>query len=303
MEPIDRFLAGPASPTLLDALRDQFVVHGDGSLASELAKVVKLAQHLSGTTLIQQDHADNTIFLILLGEVSIVINGQEIARRHANQHVGEMALLDPSARRSASVIARGIVVTAQVTERDFTALASKYPLLWRRIAAELGNRLRQRSGFIREKNETPILFFGSSSESLPIVNALVDGLHSAPFITRPWHRGIFVASQFPIDDLAKQVTQADFAALVLSPDDEVISRSIMSDAPRDNVLLELGLFIGSLGRSRTFLIVPRDVNIKIPTDIFGLTPIRFSLKGGSLTDNLAPVCRELVELVARQGSR
>jgi len=303
IEPIARFSGGADSPTLIEALCNQFVVHGDRDLARELANVAKLTQYPQGTFIIQQDNADNSIILILLGEVSIVINGQEIARRHGGQHVGEMALIDPAARRSASVVARGPVVTAEVTEHDFTDLAHKYPLLWRRIAAELGSRLRQRSTFIRPKNETPILFLGSSSESLPIVKALVDGLSSAPFITRPWHRGVFAASQFAIDALAKQVAQADFAALVLGPDDEVTSRSVTFDAPRDNVLLELGLFIGALGRSRTFFIVPRDANVKIPTDILGLTPIRFSLTGNSLDTNVAPVCQHLVELIAKQGSR
>ena len=34
------------------------------------------------------------------------------------------------------------------------------------------------------------------------------------------------------------------AALVLAPDDTVISRDVTSTAPRDNVVFELGLFMG-----------------------------------------------------------
>jgi predicted nucleotide-binding protein len=303
MQAIDRFAGEPGARTFVEALRDQFVVHGDASLAVEIAQLAVLEQHAPGTVIIMQDHADNDIFLILIGEVSIIINGQEISRRHAGQHVGEMALLDPGARRSASVVAREPVVTAKVSEAQFTSLADKYPSLWRRIACELGARLRQRTAFIRPKNEVPILFIGSSSESLPIVKELEEALRSAPFITRPWHRGIFAASQFPIDDLAKQVVQTDFAVLVLGPDDQVLSRAVTSDAPRDNVLLELGLFIGALGRSRTVLIVPSDVSIKIPTDLLGLTPIRFSLKAETLSDSLASVCEELKQLVSGLGAR
>lgn len=171
------------------------------------------------------------------------------------------------------------------------------------VAAELGNRLRQRTRFIRQKNETPILFIGSSTESLPVVKAIVGGLKRAPFIVRPWTGGVFSASQFPIDDLTKQVFDCDFAALVLGPDDQILSRGTSSNAPRDNVLFELGLFMGALERARTFLIVPGDVAVKIPTDILGLTPLRFKSRSGMLADNLVPVCKELFALLRKLGAR
>jgi hypothetical protein len=222
MQPIDRFAGGPTARPLLEALRNQYIVQGDNALAAELAKVAKLTQYAPGTCIIQQGHPDNDVFFILIGEVSIAINGQEIARRQAGQHVGEMALLDHAAQRSATVIARDTVVLAAVSEAAFSVIAANYPNSWRRIAAELGNRLRQRGRFIRQKNDTPILFIGSSRESLPVVNAVVDGLKSAPFIVRPWTGGVFSPSQFPIDDLTRQVFHCDFAALVLGPDDEVL---------------------------------------------------------------------------------
>lgn len=300
MEPLDRF---SASGALIEALRGQFIVHGDSALATELTKAVTLGEHRPGALLIQQDRADNHLFFILMGEVSIVINGQEIARRKAGEHVGEMALLDPGARRSGSVVARDTVVTAMITERDFSHIATTYPSAWRRIAVELGSRLRQRSRFIRQKNQTPILFIGSSRESLPIVEAIVGGLKGAPFIVRPWTGGVFTASQFPIDDLAKQVFACDFAALLLGPDDEVLSRGVTSNAPRDNVLFELGLFMGALERARSFFIVPRDVDVKIPSDILGLNSMRFTSRTGSLSDNVVPVCEELSGLIARYGAR
>ena len=48
--------------------------------------------------------------------------------------------------------------------------------------------------------------------------------------------------------------RADFAAFIISPDDTVISRDAENLAPRDNVIFELGLFMGVLNRQRVFLI-------------------------------------------------
>ena len=63
--------------------------------------------------------------------------------------------------------------------------------------------------------------------------------------------------------------------LVLGPDDEVVSRNEKSDAPRDNVILELGLFMGALSHERTFMIIPREYDIKVPTDLRGLTSLSY----------------------------
>lgn len=303
MRPIDRFVGGATSPALLQALREQYIVHGNAALATALAAVAKVEEHVPGTLLIEQGKADNDLLFILIGEVVIAINGQEIAFRKAGQQVGEMALISVGALRSANVIARDTVVTARVTETDFSAVASAHPETWRRIAAELGDRLRQRTRFIRQRNVTPILFVGSSRESLPIVQALLDGWRSVPFIVRPWTGGIFTPSQFPIDDLTKQLDACDYAALVLGPDDQILSRGVTSSAPRDNVLFELGLFMGAIARSRTFFIVPSDVDVKIPTDILGLNPLRFVSKTGTLADNLAPVCSDIAALIDRMGPR
>ena len=299
---IERFQRDGGRALLVEALRDQVLIHGDSALAAEIANVVLLEEHASGTRIITQDHSDNDMFLVLSGEVSIVINGREMARRQAGQHVGEMALIDPSARRSASVECRGEVLTARITERQFAQIADKAPRLWRRLAVELSKRLRQRTAFIRQRNETPILFIGSSSESLPIAETVKAGLARVSLIVRVWTDDVFGASRFPIDDLESQIAEADFAALVLGPDDKVVSRGRESDAPRDNVIFELGLFMGGLGRRRSFLVVPRELEIKIPTDLLGLTPISYtsSLK---LPDALTPVCEEIVKAVTVAGAR
>jgi CRP-like cAMP-binding protein len=62
-----------------------------------------------------------------------------------------MAVVDPLRTRSASVTANCDSVVGRITEPDFSALADRYPRLWRRIALELASRLRDDSGADHEK--------------------------------------------------------------------------------------------------------------------------------------------------------
>ena len=56
---------------------------------------------------------------------------------------------------------------------------------------------------------------------------------------------------------------------LLTPDDVTIKREAEGPAARDNVLFELGLFIGALGRGRTF-IVRSPMDMQMPSDLGGV---------------------------------
>jgi CRP-like cAMP-binding protein len=73
-----------------------------------------------------------------------------VASRSAGEHVGEIALIDPEAHRSASVTAVTDSVLAGITEPEFSALADRFPRLWRRIALELASRLRTGNEMLSE---------------------------------------------------------------------------------------------------------------------------------------------------------
>jgi CRP/FNR family cyclic AMP-dependent transcriptional regulator len=48
------------------------------------------------------------------------------------------------------------------------------------------------------------------------------------------------------------------------------SRGQSYASPRDNVLFELGLFMGRLGPKRVFIVHEADVNLKLPADLAGI---------------------------------
>jgi len=85
-----------------------------------------------------------------------------------------------------------------------------------------------------------------------------------------WCSGVFGLSHGTLQSLVAALDRFDFAILILTPDDVVSSRDVSSQAPRDNVLFELGLFMGRLGPTRTF-VVCSDAAMKLPSDLAGVT--------------------------------
>ena len=77
----------------------------------------------------------------------------------------------------------------------------------------------------------------------------------------------------------------------------------MALSPRDNVLFELGLFMGRLGRSRTFVIRPRGESIKIPSDLAGLTTAIYDSNRADKNYEAAvgPACDNIRKLIHKLG--
>src|SRR5271170_4078890 len=126
---------------LIDVLMSQPLIR-DKDTATVIEPYLKLEETFAGTDLIKQGASDTDLFLILSGTFSIAIDGRIVARKGAGEYVGEMSVVDPLTRRSASVTATADSVVARIAEPDFSALADRYPQLWRRIALELVSRLR-----------------------------------------------------------------------------------------------------------------------------------------------------------------
>lgn len=301
---INRFQGEPGRRRLIDALREQCIVAHSEPLAAALAGVATLHQYEAGKELTQQGSTETDIYCILSGEVAVMVNGREMGRRAPGIHVGEMALIDPAVRRSATLLATEQTVVAAISESDFTRLAETYPALWRRLALVLGNRLRERSKQVVAPNELPEVMIGCSVEKLGIAEGIQIGLEHDRAIVRIWSNDVFKASSTALEDLLAQVARSDFAVLILGEEDKILSRETSSPAPRDNVVFELGLFMGGLGRERTFIVKERGSKTKMPSDLLGLNSIEYN--GGnedSLSPRLAPVCTMIRRVVKHLGPR
>jgi CRP/FNR family cyclic AMP-dependent transcriptional regulator len=301
---IERFYGPDGERVITDALLRQSAIQGDRELAVKLARAVSVQEIKTGSLLIQQDATDNDLYFIFVGKFSISVNGRDVAHRSAEQYVGEMALIDPKAKRSATVTALEDSVVAKISEAQFTRLANQNANLWRNLACVLADRLRQRADFVRQPNDVPQLFIGSSKECLSLANEIESGLSRERIVVTVWSKGVFSASDFSMESLARVVDSTDFAVLILGADDTVICRKKETAAPRDNVVFELGLFMGAIGRQRTFLLVPRSIDIKIPTDLLGITPLYYEEGDpNTLAKRIEPVCAELRKVISARGPR
>ncbi|MDP2308625.1 MAG: nucleotide-binding protein [Pseudomonadota bacterium] len=292
---------------LLDLLLRQPVVGNTLALASALAESSQLLSYRTGETLIQDGGADTDIHLILVGETVVEVRGRPVATRVAGQHVGELALIDTSQPRSATVRATKECVIARVPEAAFSAIAEQHPDLWRRLAVELGDRLRQRARAIVPPRERPEVFVGSCSTpgALDLARALQGAFGHEPWTTRVWTDGTFAAGATPIEALMSQLDTLDFGILVVTPDDLVVTPDGLLWSPRDNVVFELGLLMGRLGRERTFVLRLRGgPEVKLPSDLAGVIPLEVAPGDpGSLRARIGPAAHEIRETIRRLGGR
>ena len=147
----------------------------------------------------------------------------------------------------------------------------------------------------------PSVFVGSSAEGLKIAKALQVLLDHACEVAI-WSQGVFGLSQGTLESLVRAFDQFDFAVLVLTADDLITSRDVSGTAPRDNVLFELGLFMGGLGRDRTFIVYDRTGNLKLPSDLAGVTAATYEHhSSGNLQSALGAAATRIEDKIERLG--
>jgi CRP/FNR family cyclic AMP-dependent transcriptional regulator len=288
---------------LISALGRQAVVGGSVEIAEALEARGTLDDFAAGAKIILQGGTDNDVYFLIVGVVGIVINGAQIATRKAGQHVGEMAAIEPSLPRAATVLALEPVTALKIGGMEFLEVAKVFPQVWLPIAQELCLRLSQRNSTISLPNTAPKLFIMSSSEAKAIAHGVRAGLEHDVFST-VWDDGVFFAGGYPLEALERQVSDSDFAVAIAEADDIIESRGVRAPTVRDNVLFELGLFMGKLTRYRAILVHPKRKDLKLPSDLQGLTLISYEPgDDATFTARLSHVCDQIRALVKKLGVR
>jgi len=150
----------------------------------------------------------------------------------------------------------------------------------------------------------PKMFIASSTEHLDLAYAAQEGLEHDVEAT-VWNQGVFQLSRTSMASLVDVLDESDFGLFILAPDDVTTIRANTRQTVRDNVIFELGLFIGKLGADRCFLVVPHgSEDLHLPTDLLGVTPATFApdRTDANLVAALGPACNRIRKSIKKLGA-
>lgn len=155
------------------------------------------------------------------------------------------------------------------------------------------------------------VFAGSSREAIEYVDAIHEQL--SPYVeVTPWSAGVFQAMDYPAESLEHQLKNNDFAVFIFSPDDLAVIREKTFFTARDNIVFELGLFWGKLGRDRVFCIIPNEIpekfhkesvaGFRIPTDLSGMNVLTYEMRSDHNVPAAVNVaCRQMIRRMRELG--
>lgn len=109
-----------------------------------------------GETVVTQGDIGDTLYSVVQGEVSVVVDGHEVAVLGAGDHFGELSLVDEEPR-SADIVAKGFGHLICIERSAFREFAMMEPalgnqLLWK-LTATLSQRLRNTNARLAELGE------------------------------------------------------------------------------------------------------------------------------------------------------
>src|SRR4029077_19873100 len=102
---INRFTGTNNRQKRINALKQQAIVRVSEEVARLLEKRIELIEFEPNQTIISQGDHDDDLYMVFAGRVSVRANRREIDIMGPGDHFGEMVVIEPSATRSASIIA------------------------------------------------------------------------------------------------------------------------------------------------------------------------------------------------------
>ncbi|HZT59086.1 MAG TPA: nucleotide-binding protein [Pyrinomonadaceae bacterium] len=158
----------------------------------------------------------------------------------------------------------------------------------------------------------PKVFIGSSSKSLDIAYEIQEQLADAAVVVVWKH--LFELSNYTLESLIQYSKEYDFGVFIFAADDMVEMNGERLLTARDNVVFELGLFVGRLGRDRSFLVTQETPEkLHLPGDLEGLNRATFNLElppGRQISNAspelikgaLGPACSKIRKLVKAKST-
>jgi CRP/FNR family transcriptional regulator, cyclic AMP receptor protein len=99
-----------------------------------------------GEELVKQGESGVAFFVVLDGELSVIVGGEEVRRLGPGDHFGEIALIVPDASRSATVRALTSVRVGCLSTWNFKGFLSEHPETHWPLLVTLAGQLSARNG-------------------------------------------------------------------------------------------------------------------------------------------------------------
>ena len=291
---LERFTSNPAA--VINALLNQKSIPNQ-DIAQELAQEGELLSYQPGEYIIKQGDYDQDVYYILAGKAQLHINGAILPyERGEDMSVGELSTFNASQARTASLFVTAETVALKVKPDFFQEFLNKHPSVALFLLKDVSSRLAQRNDLINKSNEKPKLFIISTVESIEVARQVKLDFNHDDIDVTIWNAA-FEPSSYTLESLEKAVKESDFGLAIMQGDDLVVSRGAEFSAPRDNVIFELGLFMGYLSRSRTLIAVPQGGKVKLASDLQGLTILDYKVGANSKFDvtNLVTTLRNHIK--------
>lgn len=147
----------------------------------------------------------------------------------------------------------------------------------------------------------PKVFVASSSESLNLANAVQENLQHDSDVTI-WSQASFDPGDVIIDSLLEIVERNDFGVFVFARDDLTEIRGKKQGSVRDNVLFELGIFMGRRGRKHCVFIVPSHLSdFRLASDLGGIITAVYDedFAERNALAALGPACHQITRVLEK----
>lgn len=119
----------------------------------------------------------------------------------------------------------------------------------------------------------PKIFIGSSKLGYPIAEKIKKYLSKIGDCFLWQEHDVWETNRSTFDNLIRMSNFFDFGVFIATADDVTLTNDNLVIEPRDNIILEMSLFLGAMGHNKSFLLV--EEGVKLPSDFSGIYMPRF----------------------------
>ncbi len=139
----------------------------------------------------------------------------------------------------------------------------------------------------------PKIFIGSSTNGYSIAEKVKNNFLAIADCVLWQDPDVWEPNQSTFDNLMRMATYFDYGIFVATADDLTLTGDKLVIEARDNVILEMSLFLGAMGRHKSFLLV--ESGIKLPSDFNGIFMPRFDPKNDSSIEAACHAYHNIIE--------